>query len=92
MNTTNAISFALIGSIMEILPRAFPACFPPTGYDEASRRALWLAVMGAVQIALGIGFLLTVHAHPFASRLFARVPSRGAASIPLPSSGSLTVR
>lgn len=92
MNATNALAFAILGSLMEILPRAFPSWFPPTGSDAASRRALWLAVMGAVQITLGIGFLATAHAYPLVGRLFSRVPAREAGTMALPPTRGLTIR
>lgn len=75
MKATNALIFAALGSLMELLPRAFPSWFPPTGGDEASGRALWLAIMGAAQITIGLGFLLTTHAHPTLRSLVVRVPS-----------------
>jgi hypothetical protein len=75
MNAINALAFAALGSLMELLPRAFPSWFPHTGADESSCRALWLSVMGATQITVGLGFLLTVHALPYFRRLFIRVPS-----------------
>jgi hypothetical protein len=92
MNSSNAITFAIVGCLMEVLPHAFPSLFPPTGGSEASCRALWLTVMGAVQVSLGLGYLSMVHVSPVAGRLVARVPARGAGTLPLPSSQSLTVR
>jgi hypothetical protein len=92
MNATNALAFAALGSLMELLPRVFPSWFPPTGADESSCRALWLAVMGATQITLGLGFLLTVHALPSFRRLFVRMPSTEAGTLVLPASRGITVR
>jgi hypothetical protein len=91
MNAANALAFALFGSLMEFLPRAFPSWFPPTGADASSCRGLWLAVMGAVQITLGVGFLATAHAYPLVSRLFSRVPAREAGTMVLPQA-RITIR
>jgi hypothetical protein len=54
MNALDALVFAALGAVMEILPKAFPSWFPPTGSDQASARALWLALMGVVQISIGV--------------------------------------
>lgn len=79
MNDLNAVIFALIGFVMELLPVAFPSWFPPTGCDQSSARALWLDTMGAVQAGLGLGYMVRAHVVPFAARMFA-VPAgdRGA--------------
>jgi hypothetical protein len=84
MNAINALIFAVLGSAMEILPRAFPSLFPHYGSDQSSARALWLAVMGAVQITLGVGIVLTSHLFPAVTRLFAVAPSREPGRIALP--------
>jgi hypothetical protein len=90
MNALNALVFTAIGSIMEILPRAFPSWFPPTGADQASARELWLALMGAVQIAVGLGFIVRAHVVPFAYRLLPRVPEgTGALALPNPRAASV---
>jgi hypothetical protein len=77
MNTLNSLAFAAIGSLMEILPRAFPAWFPPTNADQSSSRALWLDLMGAVQITLGIGFVVRTHFIPIVARLLSATPDGG---------------
>ena len=92
MNATNALAFAILGSLMEILPRVFPSWFPPSGSDAASCRALWLVVMGAVQITLGVGFLATAHAYPLLARLFLRGPAREAGTMALPQARGVTLR
>jgi hypothetical protein len=92
MNATNALAFAALGTLMELLPRAFPSWFPHTGADESSCRALWLAVMGATQITIGVGFLLTAHALPALRALFIRVPSGERGSLVLPESRGVTIR
>ncbi len=92
MNATNALAFAVIGSLMELLPRAFPTWFPPSGADQASCRALWLSVMGAAQITIGLGFLLTAYGLPSFRRLFVRLPSTESGSLILPESRGITIR
>lgn len=84
MNAANALVFAAFGSLMEILPRAFPSWFPHTGADQASCRALWLLVMGAVQITMGVGFLVRARLLPATFRLFSSVPTAGTGSLALP--------
>jgi hypothetical protein len=92
MNAINALAFAVLGTLMELLPRAFPSCFPHTGSDQASCRALWLAVMGATQLIVGLGFLLTVHALPAVRSFFVRVPATDSGTLVLPQSRGATVR
>ena len=92
MNALNAIFFAALGSSMEILPRVFPSWFPPTGSDQSSARALWLALMGVFQMALGIGFIVRVHVVPVVVRLVALVPSGEPAALPLASHRGVTLR
>jgi|CZKI01.1.fsa_nt_gi hypothetical protein len=84
MNDPNALVFCLIGSAMELLSRAFPSWFPPTGGDQSSARALWLAVMGAVQIGLGAAHLVRAHAAPAAIRIFSAISANGRDPLALP--------
>ena len=74
MNFLNAIAFSAIGALMELLPRAFPAWFPPTHADEASCRALWLDLMGAVQVTLGVGYLIRTQVMPALMRILSVAP------------------
>jgi len=74
MNILNAVAFAAVGSLMEILPRAFPAWFPPTRADQASCRALWLDLMGAVQVTLGLGYLIRAQVLPLIVRIVSVAP------------------
>lgn len=74
MNLFNAVVFSAIGGLMELLPRAFPAWFPPTHADQASCRALWLDLMGALQVTLGVGYLIRAHAMPALARLLSVAP------------------
>jgi hypothetical protein len=92
MNALNAIVFAALGSLMEVLPKAFPSWFPPTGSNEYSDRVLWLAVMGAVQVAIGAGFLVRSVVLPVVYRLLAGNPANQSGSLALPSTRGVTVR
>jgi hypothetical protein len=86
MNGVNAALFALVGSAMELLPRLFPASFPPSGADQASARALWLSAMGVLQIGLGLAYLVRLHVVPFATRAVAaiRTGERGSLALSNP--------
>jgi len=86
MNTLNAAIFAFLGSAMGLLPAVFPSWFPPSGADGSSARALWLDTMGAVQMALGLGYLVRAHVAPVAVRILSAIPAsdRGAFAIPDP--------
>jgi hypothetical protein len=75
MNDLNAIMFALIGSVMELLPVIFPAWFPRDGGDLASTRGLWLDIMGVVQIGLGAGYIVRAHFVPATLRIFSAIPA-----------------
>jgi hypothetical protein len=92
MNLPNAFVFASLGWIMEMIPKAFPSWFPHTGSDGANSRALWLALMGVFQMALGIGFIVRVHVVPVVVRLVALVPSGETAALPLASHRGITLR
>ena len=92
MNTINALIFAALGTAMEMIPRAFPAWFPPTGSDQASTRALWLALMGWVQVTIALGFIIQMHVFPLALRLLALVTGAHPIAAPLPSGRTVTTR
>ena len=92
MNVFNSLMFAAFGAVMEFMPRFFPSWFPRFGADQASCRALWLSLMGAVQITIGVGLLLTTHALPVLSRAFASAPSRRPAGVVIPAARGVTAR
>jgi hypothetical protein len=92
MNILNALAFAAFGSIMEFVPRAFPGWFPPTNSDQASCRALWLGLMGAVQIALGAGFIVRAHLVPVLIRILSIVPSAEPGTLALATPRAVTGR
>ena len=92
MNLPNALFFAVIGWVMEMLPKAFPSWFPHTGADASSGRALWLALMGFVQISLGLGFIVRAHLMPAVVRLVALVPSGESGALALPGTRGVTAR
>jgi hypothetical protein len=91
MNALNAVVFAAFGSIMEMLPKAFPSWFPPTGGDQASARAIWLALMGALQVSLGVGFLVRAYVVPVVHRMLSTVPVEPGA-LALPGTRGVTFR
>ena len=68
---------------MGLLPVLFPSWFPPTGADESSARALWLELMAAVQIGLGLAFLVRERVVPFAARIVSVIGSSDAGAVAL---------
>jgi hypothetical protein len=92
MNSLNALIFALMGTVMEILPLVFPSWFPKTCGDQSSSRALWMCLMGGMQISLGAGFVLRAHVLPVFVRVVSSDRQGGAVSLPLPSARAVVVR
>lgn len=92
MNALNAIIFAALGSVMEILPKVFPSWFPPTGSDQSSTRALWLGLMGAVQITLAVGFIVRAYLVPGIFRIFSSARGAESGNLALPATRGITVR
>jgi len=92
MNATNALIFAAFGSLMEIAPRAFPSLFPQCGADQYSCSALWLFVMGATQITIGLGFLALNNLAPFAMAIIARTRAQVGSRLPLPAPRGISIR
>jgi hypothetical protein len=92
VNDINALIFTTIGLIMGALPTLFPSHFPPTGADSASTRALWLNVMGAAQIILGVGYLIRTHLVPVTARLLTSLPTAAGDSLALPQARSANGR
>lgn len=84
MNDLNAVMFALIGSVMEFLPVAFPSWFPRAGGDLASGRVLWLDMMGFVQVGLGAGYFVRAHLIPGTLRIFSAIPAGEREALALP--------
>lgn len=83
MNTGNSFGFVLLGAVMTLCPWLLPQGFPPTGFDGTSTRALWLEVMGAVQIGLGAGWLLQVWLSRLADNLATfSMPTMDRSSLP----------
>jgi hypothetical protein len=92
MNLFNSVMFAAFGAVMEFLPRFFPSLFPRGGADQASCRVLWLSLMGAVQITIGVGLFLTTLVFPAISRAFSAAPARRPDAVGLPAPRGLTTR
>jgi hypothetical protein len=84
MNVLNALIFAAFGAVMEVLPEVFPSWFVRTGADCSSARALWLDVMGVVQIGMGLGCIVSAHLAPFAVRFLSTEPARDSGTLALP--------
>jgi hypothetical protein len=91
MNLLNSLMFALFGAVMEFMPRLFPSWFPRAGADQASGRVLWLSLVGAVQITIGVGLFLTMSVFPAISRAFSSAPARRPDAVGLPAArGAIT--
>jgi hypothetical protein len=58
MNTGNALGFFSFGVVMWIVPFLAPSLFTHLAIDGSSSRALWMQVMGTVQVFLGGAFLV----------------------------------
>jgi hypothetical protein len=83
VSAINAFLFIAMGSGMGVLPVLVPSWFPPTGADEASTRALWLELMAAVQIGLGLAFLVRERVVPFAGRLVSAIRASDTGAVAL---------
>jgi hypothetical protein len=92
MNALNALTFAVLGATMEVLPVLFPSWFPRHSADQASTRALWLSFMGATQVAIGVGYMVLAYALPVFARLASSVPASGQNALPLPAARSMSGR
>ena len=77
---------------MEILPKIFPSWFPPTGSDQSSTRALWLTLMGAVQIAIGLSYIVRAQVIPAFLRVFSSARATEAGTLALPNPRGAQVR
>lgn len=91
MNAANALFFALLGTVMELLPVVFPSWFRRGDVDEGSVRAIWLALMGGVQIAIGVGYMIFAFVAPLVSRLGSSTRT-AAGSLALPAPRGVNVR
>jgi hypothetical protein len=69
MTTANARGFLFLGLAMALLPMAASGAFPPTGIDGSNTRALWLGLVGWVQMAIGAAWLGQAAVARVASRL-----------------------
>ena len=92
MNLPNAFAFAALGWVMEMLPKAFPSWFSHTGSDGANARALWLSVMGYLQLLLGLGHILRTQVWPSVSSLVSLAPSGEPGALTLPNPRGVTLR
>jgi len=92
MNLANALVFAALGWVMEMIPKAFPSRFPHLGPDGSNARALWLGLMGALQLTIGLGFVIRAHLLPLASRLVSLAPAPQPGALALPNARSIPLR
>jgi hypothetical protein len=68
MNAANATVFALIGTAMEIIPRAFPLWLSGGLPGDSRVSALWLLFMGLVQMVLAATYFVRVRVIPWLAR------------------------
>jgi len=80
MNSANATIFLVMGSIMEVLPDAFPGWFPRTGLDGTSARSLWLHLMGFVETGIAASFGMTEWVIPWVTKSMTAAAGVGANS------------
>jgi hypothetical protein len=92
MNAANALMFAVFGTAMELLPRVFPGWFAHPADNCAAARALWLSVMGAVQIGLGLGWIFRMHLVPLSARMLSSAPAGDSEAIALSKSHGVAGR
>lgn len=69
MNSSHACGFLFLGLAMVLLPLVARGAFPPAGIDGANTRALWLGVVGWVQMAIGAAWLGQAAIMRFVDRL-----------------------
>ena len=81
MNGYSAGLFTAIGAVMELAARTGLSWL----HELSSDQALWLCVMGAVQLGLGLNYMIRLHLLPLVRRLrsLAAVPSGAAPAYPL---------
>jgi hypothetical protein len=84
MNAVNALMFAVLGMVSEILPLAMPSLFPRTLGDQSSTRALWLEFMGATLFVVGAAYLVRMQVVPAFVRLVSAAPAAGPGAVALP--------
>lgn len=61
MNTSNAIAFFILGTVMQVVPR-IASLAGGAGYGAAETQVLWLQFMGLVTGSIGAGYLLRMGA------------------------------
>ena len=75
MTNLHAYGFLVFGGMLNLLPLAAPAHFPPDSIDGANTSALWLQVMGSVNAAIGAVYLLRLEILPFFVQVLAWRPA-----------------
>ena len=59
MNSVSAWCFLVVGLVMQFVPALLPGSFPMSG-DMGNARALWLQLMGWVQIGVAVSYFASV--------------------------------
>ncbi|HVU35879.1 MAG TPA: hypothetical protein VHE61_20735 [Opitutaceae bacterium] len=78
MNNGNALGFVVFGAVMWLLPIAAPGWFPHGAVDGTSARAIWIELMGTVELVLGLSFLVHRWCVPAVQRWISLGEARGA--------------
>jgi hypothetical protein len=75
MTNLHAYGFLVFGGLLNLLPLAAPAHFPPNSIDGANTSALWLQVMGWVNGTIGAFYLIRLDVVPFIAQVLAWRPA-----------------
>jgi hypothetical protein len=75
MTNLHAYGFLVFGGLLNLLPLAAPAHFPPNSVDGANTSALWLQVMGWVNGTIGAFYLIRLDVVPFVAYVLAWRPT-----------------
>lgn len=75
MTNVHAYGFLVFGGLMNLLPLAAPAHFPPNSIDGANTSALWLQAMGWVNGVIGSFYLIRLDVVPFLAHVMAWRPA-----------------
>jgi hypothetical protein len=62
------------------------------GSDHSGARALWLSLMGFVQISLGVGFIVRAYVIPAVLRFFSSARATESGTFAIPGSRGVSVR
>ena len=68
MKLTHSLGFLLLGGVMALLPQLAPSLSAAEFY-RGDTRAIWLHLMGLVQVGIGLGYILSKAAGDLAAWL-----------------------